>query len=107
MPAAHRLLVHIDPGVPVAVVSNFVEAHHDFLCRAPNLNNGQGPLDQEAYHADRTLLWVGDPKLVFVSHKIPHADYLCDQLGYAGTRYLAPDAPTPFLSQDILASARL
>jgi hypothetical protein len=101
------VLPHIDPAIPVAVVSNFVEAHFDFLNRAGNVNGGPSPLDTEAYHADRTLLWVGDPKLVFVSHEIPHAAYLCDLLGYAGTRHLAPDAPSPFLSRDILREQRL
>lgn len=101
------MLSHIDQRVPVAVVSNFVEAHHDFLNRAANRHNGDSPLEQEAYHADRTLLWVGDPKLVFVSRKIPHAAYLCDQLGYQGTHYIAPDAPTPFLCRDIVREERL
>ncbi|MFN2203934.1 MAG: hypothetical protein ACK2UO_22245 [Caldilineaceae bacterium] len=101
------MLPHIDPGIPVAVVGNFVEAHYDFLSRFSADDSGASLFDQEAYHGDRTLLWLGDPKLVFVSHEIPHAAYLCGLLGYEGTRHVAPTSPTPFLSCDILREERL
>jgi hypothetical protein len=58
------------------------------------------------YHAqcqgDRTLLWLGDPKLVFVSFPVPHAEHLRQRLGYHGTSYAAPANPSPSLSLDIL-----
>lgn len=95
-------MAHIRPDVPLAIVSNFAEAHRDFLDRSPASMNGSAPLATlEAYHADRTLLWAGDPKLVIVSYPIPHADYLCELLGYAGTSHAAPRNPTDCLSCDI------
>ncbi len=94
---------HLRQDIPLAVVSNFAEAHRDFLNRSPAPANGGAPLaTQEAYHADRTLLWAGDPKLVIVSYPIPHADYLCELLGYARTSHAAPQNPSDCLSRDIL-----
>ncbi len=94
---------HIRRDVPLAIVSNFAEAHRDFLNRSPAPANGGAPLaTQEAYHADRTLLWAGDPKLVIVSYPIPHANYLFELLGYARTSHAAPQNPSDCLSRDIL-----
>ncbi len=99
---------HIRPDVPLAVVSNFAEAHRDFLNRSPASTNGSAPLATlEAHHADRTLLWAGDPKLVIVSYPIPHAGDLCQLLGYAGTSHAAPQNPSHRLSRDILADHAL
>ncbi len=77
---------HIRRDVPLAIVSNFAEAHRDFLNRSPAPANGGAPLaTQEAYHADRTLLWAGDPKLVIVSYPALCTNYLFELLGYART----------------------
>ena len=98
---------HIQPDMPLAIISNFAEAHQDFLNRVPPSSSGASLATLEAYHADRTLLWAGDPKLVIVSYPIPHADDLCSQFGYAGTSYTAPTSPTHCLSLDILREAAL
>ena len=50
--------------------------------RSPAPANGT-PRHARGVHADRTLLWAGDPKLVIVSYPIPHANYLFELLGYA------------------------
>lgn len=93
--------------IPTVVVSNFAEAHFDFLNRAADLDERAELISSEAYHGDRTLLWVGDPKLVIVSHPIAHADWLTERLGYPGTRHLAPFQPSPWLCQDILRESSL
>ncbi len=71
--------------------------------RSPAPANGAPPLaTQEAYHADRTLLWAGDPKLVIVSYPTLHANYLFELLGYARTSHAAPQNPSDCLGRDIL-----
>ncbi len=97
----------IRPDIPVAVIANFVEAHYDFLTRSPQTQAGLSPAMSEAYHADRTLMWIGDPKLVFVSYAIPHAEELCSQFGYDGTSYATPLSPSASLSLDILCKPPL
>lgn len=56
----------------------------------------------EQYRGDRTLMWLGRSKLLFVSHPIPHAEDFCRQFGYQETRFAAPKDPSPWLCQDLL-----
>lgn len=92
---------------PTVVISNFAEAHFDFLNRASTAEERAELIGLEAFHGDRTLLWAGDPKLVIVSYPIAHADWLTERLGYPGTRHLSPRQPTPWLCQDILRERSL
>ncbi|MEW5872744.1 MAG: hypothetical protein AB1894_26025 [Chloroflexota bacterium] len=93
--------------LPTIVVSNFAEAHVDFLGRAADPNEREDLINGESYHGDRTLLWAGDPKLVFVSYPVAHAEWITSRLNYPGTRHLAPSQPTPYLSLDILREPAL
>lgn len=88
--------------IPTVVVSNFAEAHVDFLGRAADKGERDGLIHSESAHADRTLLWCGDPKLVYVSFPIAHSDWITGRLGYSNTSYLSPENPTSFLSNDIM-----
>lgn len=97
----------IQNRIPLVVVSNFAEAHVDFLGRASSKEECNRLICSESAHADRTLLWCGDPKLVFVSFSIEHSKWITDRLGYKNTRYLTPEKPTSFLSQDILREKAL
>ena len=93
--------------IPTVVVSNFAETHVDFLSRAASKGERDRLIKSESAHADRTLLWCGDPKLVYVSFPIAHSEWITDQLGYPKTRYLAPENPTSFLCQDIVRETDL
>ena len=93
--------------IPTVVISNFAEAHVDFLGRLADPVEREDLINSEAYHADRTLLWAGDPKLVFVTYPIAHAEWLTQALGFPGTQHLCPQQPTYYLCKDILREAPL
>jgi len=97
----------IQNTVATVVISNFAEAHVDFLARATDEQERQSLVNSESAHADRTLLWCGDPKLVFVTYPIAHSDWVVSQLGFTNTRYLNPAEPTDFLCKDILREPAL
>jgi len=93
--------------IPTVVISNFAEAHVDFLGRCADPAEREELISAEAYHADRTLLWAGDPKLVIVSYQIAHADLITQRLNFSSTTHIYPDIPTHYLSRDILRESRL
>jgi len=97
----------IENNIATVVISNFAEAHVDFLARAADERERESLVHSESAHADRTLLWCGDPKLVFVSFPIAHSNWITNQLGFTNTLYLAPEKPTPFLCKDILREPAL
>jgi hypothetical protein len=94
---------HIDKTIPLVVVYNNIETFVDFLRRSPDT----AVLRQRYFFGDRALFWLGDPKLVFVTSPVLHAEYLAQHLGYPGTHYLCPTVPSPSLSYDILGEERL
>ena len=91
----------IKNDIPTVIVSNFAEAHVDFLGRCADPKAREDLILSEAYHADRTLLWAGDPKLVIVSYPIAHAS-LIQALGFTETSHAFPQKPTFYLCKDIL-----
>ena len=93
--------------IPTVVVSNFAEAHVDFLARCADPAEREELILSEAYHADRTLLWAGDPKLVIVSYQIAHADLITSRLNFSATTHVFPNIPTHYLSRDILRESHL
>src|SRR3989338_11281675 len=94
--------VRLDWNLPVVVVCNISETFFDFLSRAEDDQTSTRLIHGEQFRGDRSLVWLGDPKLVIVTFPIPHAEDLCRSLGYHGTRHLAPASPSPWLSLDIL-----
>lgn len=94
---------HIAPAVPLVAVYNNLEVAYDFL----NRSHDQEVVRRRYSRGDRALLWLGDPKLAFVTMPVPHADYVRERLGYANTEVVAPLAPSTALSLDILAEPRL
>jgi hypothetical protein len=94
-------------NIPTVVVSNFAEAHIDFLSRSEDAVERNNLIDGEDYHGDRTILWAGDPKLVIVNYPIAHADLNVQRLGFPNTRHMAPEAPSHYLSLDILRETHL
>jgi hypothetical protein len=85
--------------LPLVVVANIAESSINFL---PARHKSTAILVQERqFKAERSLLWLGPSKLVFVSYPVPHLDYLQKHLGYAGTTIALPERPTAYLSYDI------
>ncbi len=98
------MAAHINHSLPVVVVCNISETFYEFLNRG---ENAEHLIRGEQYRGDRAIIWAGDPKLVFTSLPIPHAEHLYRQAGYDHTEYLAPDDPTSWLSLDILREPQL
>ena len=92
----------IKNNIPTVIVSNFAEAHVDFLGRCSDPKEREELILSEAYHADRTLLWAGDPKLVIVSYPIAHAQDIKQRLNYPETEHAFPADPTFYLCKDIV-----
>lgn len=93
--------------IPTVIVSNFAEAHVDFLGRCIDPKERVELILSESYHADRTLLWAGDPKLVIVSYPIAHADFITQRLNFSKTEHAFPAEPTYHLCKDILSEPNL
>ncbi len=93
--------------IPVVVIGNFAEAHVDFLGRCSDPVEREALIWGEAYHADRILLWAGDPKLVIVSFPIVHAEFIREHVNYPNTTHAAPKNPTYYLCRDILRESHL
>ena len=89
--------------MPVVAVHNNLETFYPFLSRSEDT----GLLEKRRYRGDRCLFWLGDPKLVFVTAPIAHAEAICQRWGYPGTRVLAPRMSTPQLCRDILREPNL
>lgn len=102
-----NVISHLDRAIPVAGICNIGETFYEFLSRERNEQARANLIKGELYRGDRALVWFGDDKLVFVSFPTPHAEALYHQCGYRNTRWLAPQAPTPMLSLDILREPAL
>ncbi len=98
---------YLDDGVPVVVVSNITEAFFEFPNRAESAAERDHLIRHAQCQGDRSLLWLGDPKLVLATFPIAHAEHTRRRLGYRGTCCAAPAEPSPFLSLDILREPAL
>lgn len=98
---------YLHSDIPVVAICNISETFFDFLNRANTEETRLRLIQGEQFRGDRTLLWLGDPKLVFVTYPIPHADYLLEQFNYHHTRYVTPTNPSPWLSLDIMRETPL
>ncbi len=98
---------HLDREIPVVVISNITEAFFEFPSRAEDATERERLIHHAQCQGERSLLWLGDPKLVFVTFPVPHTGYLHQRLGYRGTGFAAPAEPSPFLSLDILREPAL
>jgi hypothetical protein len=97
----------LNSELPVVAICNISETFFDFLNKAENSSIREDLICGEQYRGDRTLVWLGDPKLVFTTFPIPHADHLCQRFGYQNTHYFTPKNPSPWLSLDILKETNL
>ena len=98
------MLPYLSKNIPIVFLYNNIESFFDFLNR-PEVAS----LPRQAYipnrqysKGDRALLSLGDPKLVYVSAAVPHANDVCDFFHFPHTDYLFPANPSPWLSLDIL-----
>lgn len=95
---------HIQHDIPTVVVCNISETFYEFLSRG---EDSEKHIKGEQYRGDRAIIWAGDPKLVFASLPIPHAEHLYAQAKFPHTHYLAPQNPSAWLSLDILREPAL
>ncbi|MHB8619394.1 MAG: hypothetical protein ACYDAG_07480, partial [Chloroflexota bacterium] len=86
----------------MVVVFNNLEDQYDHLSRV----NDEAFLAKIRRRGERALLWLGHDKLVFLSDKPPHLDYL-HELGYAGTTCIVPSNSSWSICRDILAEPPL
>jgi hypothetical protein len=93
----------MQPSLPTVAIFNNTENFAPFLARAADPILLPHMYDK----GNRALLWLGDPKLVVLSAPAPHADYLRTVVGYSGTEYVVPAAPSPRLCEDILSEPAL
>jgi hypothetical protein len=91
------------PDIPLAVVFNHLETYGPFLGRG----DPEHLFQNWGHHGDRSIFWLGDPKLVFASAPNPYASLLSERWGYQGTRLLAPQKPTYSISMDIMREPAL
>src|SRR5574341_1488642 len=103
------MLPYLDKRIPIAFLYNNIESFFDFLNRAESkaLPRRKYVPNRQYSKGDRGLLSLGDAKLVFTSAPIPHANYVRDYLGFAGTEYAHPANASPWLSLDVLQEAPL
>jgi len=96
------MLPYRNRAIPVVAIANVTETFYEFPNRAePELRDRLIRNFQEQ-GGDRTLLWLGDPKLVITSFPTPMMPYLQDHLGYRGTTIASPASPSPSLCRDIV-----
>jgi hypothetical protein len=98
---------YVHSGIPLVVICNISETFYEFLSRADSPEEQMRLIHGEQYRGDRALVWLTDPKLVFISFPVQHGQYVAEQLGYPGTEWIAPAEPTPFLCEDILREPAL
>jgi hypothetical protein len=82
-------------------VNNIGETFAEFFFRAPTSSEGSELLRNEVFHGDRTLLWLGEAKLVISSYPVRHADWLRDLGHYQETICVSPEHPSACLSEDV------
>jgi hypothetical protein len=93
--------------IPTVAICNTAEAFFEFLSRAEEPAALARLIRERQFKGERALLWLGDPKLVFTSFRVPRLDYWQDRLGYRGTRQAAPASPTAWLCSDIMREPAL
>lgn len=96
----------LQPTLRTIVICNTCEFYQDFLLNK-DLPNEAYLIHRAHVSSDRSLLWLGDHKLVVTSLPVPHLDYLQTHLGYAHTKHIYPANPSPSLCSDILADPTL
>ena len=99
------MLPYLSKNIPIVFLYNNIESFFDFLnwpqVAAACLDRLIFPIDNIARVTGRDCPW-GDPKLVYVSAAVPHANDVCDFFHFPHTDYLFPANPSPWLSLDIL-----
>lgn len=93
-------------AIATVVICNTFEAYAGFINRADRATRDR--LAQALRAAgERSLLWVGDRKLVVTSGPVAHHAYLAEHIGYRETQCIFPTQPSDYLSQDIVAEPAL
>ncbi|BAU41440.1 hypothetical protein O77CONTIG1_01250 [Leptolyngbya sp. O-77] len=92
---------------PLVILGNTLEANGYLLYREPDLAQREVLIRGFRVANERSLLWLGDRKLVITEAPIAHLDYLRDRLGYSQLQHACPERPSDSICADILREPAL
>lgn len=92
---------------PLIILGNTLEANGYLLYREPDLAQREALIRGFRVANERSLLWLGDRKLVITEAPVAHADYLRGRLGYSQLQHAYPENPSDSICADILREPAL
>lgn len=92
---------------PLVILGNTLEANGYLLYREPDLAKREALIRGFRVANERSLLWLGDRKLVITEAPVAHLDYLRDRLGYSQLQHACPEHPSDSICADILREPAL
>ncbi|MBF2086277.1 hypothetical protein [Thermoleptolyngbya sp. C42_A2020_037] len=92
---------------PLVILGNTLEANGYLLYREPDLAKREALIRGFRVANERSLLWLGDRKLVITEAPVAHVDYLQDRLGYSQLQHACPEHPSDSICADILREPAL
>lgn len=98
---------YLNREIPVVCISNTAESFFAYVQREQQADKRSHLIQEMQGLGDRALLYPMKSKLVFMGAPVHHESLLHRVYGYSETTYLTPQAPSPFLSLDILREKAL
>ncbi|WP_205370430.1 hypothetical protein [Thermoleptolyngbya sp. PKUAC-SCTB121] len=95
------------PTTPLVILGNTLEANGYLLYREPDLARREALIRGFRVANERSLLWLGDRKLVITEAPVAHVDYLRDRLGYSQLQHACPEHSSDSICADILRESAL
>lgn len=92
---------------PLVILGNTLEANGYLLYREPDLAKREALIRGFRVANERSLLWLGDRKLVITEAPVAHVDYLRDRLGYSQLQHACPAHSSDSICDDILRESAL
>lgn len=92
---------------PLVILGNTLEANGYLLYREPDRARRAALIRGFQVANERSLLWLGDRKLVITEAPVTHLDYLRHRLGYSQLRHACPEYPSDSICADILREPAL
>ncbi|GAB4158132.1 MAG: hypothetical protein Fur0046_37830 [Cyanobacteria bacterium J069] len=91
----------------MVILGNTLEANGYLLDREPDLARREVLIRGFRVANERSLLWLGDRKLVITEAPVAHLDYLRNTLGYTQLQHAHPQSPSGSICADILREPEL
>jgi hypothetical protein len=92
---------------PLIILGNTLEANGYLLYREPDLARREALIRGFQVANERSLLWLGDRKLVIIEAPVAHLSYLQNRLGYSQLQHACPENPSDSICADILREPAL